>query len=375
MTLQPFQSRNGVVVIGHSLAAFKFSTGDSDRTMDAAGESVTMIGELYLSTGIGTSKTISSAGGGKIFFAPRLATFANASTNLRVGIQDVNPTTGLEDGTFDVYGDLVGGTDTITAAAVNSAAMDSGTKTIAHGDIVAVSIEMTARGGADSITITTGSPSVWRPYVTIDTGSGPTKIASVVNRGLTVMFDDGTLGWFGFQSFCYYTSSIGYNTNSTPDEYGIIFQLPFKAAITSIVIGHGNPAASRTFDVFIYSDPLGTPTVIETITPDTDIGSNGAWMELPLANLWEPDINTDYAITMRPTTTSTLDLQRLSFGSGNDALRGATMLGTNWRQGSRDSQTGAFTEDTTFIPLIGFRLSQLDDGAGGGAAGTTAHVF
>lgn len=33
-------------------------------------------------------------------------TFANAGTNFRIGIQDV-ASTGLEDGTFDVYADLV----------------------------------------------------------------------------------------------------------------------------------------------------------------------------------------------------------------------------------------------------------------------------
>jgi len=40
--------------------------------------------------------------------------------------------TGLEDGTFDVYADLVGGTDTITGSADQLTAMETGTKTITH---------------------------------------------------------------------------------------------------------------------------------------------------------------------------------------------------------------------------------------------------
>ena len=70
--------------------------------------------------------------------------FSNGSTNLRIGLQDVTPATGFEDGTFDVYADLVGGTDTIAEDVILATPMESGTKTVTHGDLLAIAIEMTA---------------------------------------------------------------------------------------------------------------------------------------------------------------------------------------------------------------------------------------
>ena len=72
-------------------------------------------------------------------------TFANGSTDLRVGVQDV--ASGAPDGTYDVYATYTGGTDTITNSALHRKAMTSGTKTIANGAIVAIGHTMVTRGG------------------------------------------------------------------------------------------------------------------------------------------------------------------------------------------------------------------------------------
>ncbi len=126
MALQTLANKMGMII---SSDGGLMGSGINNATMDGAGESQAFIGKVFLEAGTG-SKTISSAGG-KIRWRSGTVTFANAGTNFRIGIQDV-ASTGLEDGTFDVYADLVGGTDTITGSADQLTAMETGTKTISH---------------------------------------------------------------------------------------------------------------------------------------------------------------------------------------------------------------------------------------------------
>lgn len=333
----------------------------TSATLNAAGESIAYIGKLYLEGGSG-SKTISTSGG-KIHWAPPIAsTFASASTTLKIGIQDV-AATGLEDGTYDVYGELVAGTDTITIPGLQTMAMESGTKTITHGDTVAIVFEMTVRAGADSLAIpycTVGD----RPYVTIDTGAGP-----VIGQGagfVTVEFDDGTLGWLEFGWYATNSAvsgtAVAVGSSSTPDEYALIFQLPFRAQITAVLASIGSLAATDDFELILYSDPLGTPTVVETITIDatyTALFSSSTPLIARFANVNLLNANTNYALAIRPTTTNTINVYYYDYGSGNEKLMKPTTLGRNWYLGTRSDQTGAFTATTYRLPLLGFYLNDI----------------
>lgn len=336
----------------------------SNNTIDAAGESVSFIGHMLLSSGPGTTKTISSSNG-KIHWRPGASpTFANGSTNLRIGIQDVGAT-GLEDGTFDVQADLVGGTDTITASVINSTAMESGTKDIAHGDLVAVSFEFTARAGSDSIIVTRTGTSGIMPYCTEDTGSGPVKRAALPL--VTVEFNDGTLGWFSNDSTVWnHGVSTAFGSSSTPDEYALVFRLPFPATAIGLYARMSAVAATDDFEAILYSDPLGTPVAQRTITQDADLTGLGQSYERSIT-AYSLLAATDYAVAIRPTTANTLSLTQIDYGSAGH-LRGATTLGTNWYLGTRTNQTGAFTPNTNILPLLGVRLLAFDDGAGGGSS-------
>ncbi len=335
----------------------------SNNTIDAAGESVTFIGHMLLSSGPGTTKTISSSNG-KIHWRPGANTFANASTNLRISIQDVGAT-GYEDGTPDVYADLVGGTDTITTSVINSTAMESGTKDITHGDLVAVSFELTARGGADSVIVTRTGTSAIMPYCTEDTGSGPVKRAALPL--VTVEFNDGTLGWFSNDSTVWsHAVSTAFGSSSTPDEYALVFRLPFPATAIGLYARLSGVAATDDFEAILYSDPLGTPVAQRTITQDADLTGLGQSYERSIT-AYSLLAATDYAVAIRPTTANTLSLTQYDYGSAGH-LRGATTLGTNWYLGTRTNQTGAFTPNTNILPILGVRLLAFDDGAGGGSS-------
>jgi hypothetical protein len=337
----------------------------SNATMDAVGESFAGIGQIFLEGGAsGGTKTLSS---GKIYFlGGTTQTFANAGTTLRVGLQDVSSTTGLEDTTFDVYQDLVGGTDTITASVVNIITMDSGTKTLTHGDVVAVCFEMLSRGGTDQVTVSRYGPSAafgsGLPYCTADTGTLG-KITNAIGVFI-IEFDDGTLGWF---NPCYYltnktaTAYIDVASSDTPDEYAAVFQVPFKCSINAgaFYVGSGNDG--RTQEIILYSDPLGTPAVVEAVALDEMYSNVGLlWVKFSEYTL---NPNTNYAIAIRPTSINTIRIYYSDLGDGNEKLKTPTDFGVNCLFCSRTNQTGAFAEVYDhYLPLFGISVSKLDDG-------------
>ena len=372
MASQVFNNQFGTIVSpwpGFPII-YSLTAGAQVGTIDAAGESFTAVGYVLLSTGPGTSKTISSSGG-KIHWVTGAITFTDVGSNLRVGIQDVGAT-GLEDGSYDVQADLVGGTDTITANVVMSTPMESGTKTITHGDLIAVVIELTARGGTDSVTVRRNNllSAGAVPYCTADTGAGPAKTAAMPM--ITIEFDDGTMGWFNMSGFAgLVEASANINSGSTPDEIALVFRLPFPAVTTGGGFSLGSLASTDDFEMILYSDPLGTPVAERTVVQDADLtaAAVAGYFERSWATTHTLSANTDYAIAFRPTTTNNLTYNRVNFNTGNGNLRKTTMLGTNWSMYSRTDQSGAFSsQDTTILPIFWVALGAFDDGAGAGAA-------
>lgn len=360
MPLKQFPNRLGTY-ISPMFNGWYHQTAQGSSTIDAAGESRAIIGKVFLEAGSG-SKTISSAGG-KIHWRTSSVTFVSGSTNLRMGIQDL-ASTGLEDGTYDVQADLVGGTDTITANSIMSTPMESGSKTISHGDQIAVVIEMTARGGADSVQVQGCSSNVFgMPYGSADTGV-LAKTATVPY--ITIEFDDGTVGWF---HPCHAlpgnsiagTSISPFGSASTPDERALIFKLPVTATLCGVSACLSPSASTSDFELILYSNPLKNPVAERTVSFDGDITSVTAQaMYNALFSEFVLQRNVEYAIAVRPTTANTLSTYEYAFGS--TALMKPTVLGTNWYLGTRTDQTGAFSTTTTTIPHIGLWLSKLHDG-------------
>lgn len=343
-------------------------------TINAVGESHAVIGRVRLVGGSG-SKTLSSAGG-KIIFGANLALFGAGST-YRVGVQDVD-STGLEDGAWDTYKDLVGGTYSFVVG-WNTAILDNGSKNIAHGDLIAIVLEMTARNGTDALNVrttisATGIPSVGLfPYGSSDTGS-PTKTNAVLWACL--IFDDGTAGWIEglpiLTQQALTQSTAAFNTGTTPDEYGMLFQVPFRARLgwASFVIS--NVASADDFEMVLYSDPLGTPTVVRTVTVDADLVSNISTHPFvgSFADILEP--NTDYVLAIRPTTANSLSWVYYDMGSGYDVLKKQYPLPV-LKDVSRSDQTGAFAETQAYyLPMFGLGFDQIDNGL---SAGGSSRIF
>lgn len=358
------------------------ATGKANAIMDATGESRGVIGRVRFADGATGTKTISTSGGAIIWMTGATNTFANGATKFRIGVQDVDAATGLEDGTFDVYAELTGGVATITDNAYINSAMTNGSKTVTQGDVIAIVGEMTVRAGADvvrMIGLTLFGPAAAGifPYGTADTGSlGKVNTVTVV----ILKFDDGTYGWVDTQGNpapivgTVATSGLSltyFNSGSTPDEYGAAFRLPFKAKLGGFALLMDSIGASATFDLTLFGDPFGTPTALAgpfSINPlFTNSAASTGWYIQTLPTAVELSTNTDYAVTIRPTSANDVGIGYETYGSGFDFLKTLLPISTV-KLISRTDNTGAFSEvQPYYMPAIFLMFTALDDGAGSGS--------
>lgn len=343
-------------------------------TMNAVGESNFIVGRVYFPAQTGT-KTISAAGGGRICFNTAAGiVWASGSTNVRVGIQDV-ANTGIEDGTFDVYVDLVPGTETIANNTLYNFAMESGTKTLTYGQEIAVGATMTARGGTDvfSLDRVVRPIPLSYPYDT-HLGSKSTNVPCFL-----LIFDDGTYGWILTAPLLWDTAdgntTIAFNSGSSPDEYAGTFSPTIPARLIAIGAQVESIASADSYEVILYSDPLGTPSVIETITPDPDMLAGGGADPVlhMLATVQDLTPGTVYGVAYRPTTANNISWAYADNTSGFDILKNAQVF-TDIKMAARTNQTGAFVETQTYhLPRLLLALAGFDGGGSGG--GTRGYGF
>ena len=338
-----------------TLPSIRVNSGSSSPSsiLNATGKIVHYIGNIILENPLGGSKTISAAGGGSIVWRSGAVTFANAGSTFKVGIQDVSTSTAPAqgDGTFDVEASFTGGGGGVTSSATQTSTMTSGTKTIAHGDLISITFSMTARAGADSVVVTHNLQRNFydnqiTPAVVDNTGGSYARLATS-NPNAYIVFDDGSVGWiygFSFNS----TTPILQTFNSgtaTADEYGNLIYYP--CTFYALGIGfYGNITnASSDFELLLYTTPLGTPSAVKTITVDaTQISAtvtDGNFFYLfptPYTLL----ANTQYGITIRPTTTNNVSIY---YQDTNSSTGGKTGIpNTNAYAIRRLDNTGAFSD-------------------------------
>ena len=348
----------------------------SVMVMDAAGEKAAFIGRLFLNSG--ASKTLSAAGGGSILFRTASITFANGSTTLDIGLQDVATGAGppaQPDGTFDVKRTLTGGTDTLTANTYFTVSMTGGTgsKTLSHGDLFAVVFDMTARGGADSVQVRGGA--VGQSGAAFG-GSMPTAsqylgswAIHASHPNIIILFDDGTIGWIDFGMPVSAGASTQWTNATSPDENGLLFQLPFDCSIDALGLMQAAwAAADGDGTLALYSDPLGTPSSLASVAilgEQMPVSLPGMFWGL-LASEVSLSKATNYCLALKATSTGNVGLGTVTLG--NEAHRVYFPGGTTIAKASRNDGSGAFSAESPAISIyqMGVRISQIHDGAGSG---------
>lgn len=375
-----------LVAIGNGLmypSPYSFPHASSATpTLDAATEKYAMVGRIYIDGRPGSAKTLST---GTIQYRTGAVTFANGGTTVDIGIQDVASGAGpiaQPDGTFDVKTTLTGGGGGITTTAWNTATMNSGTKNITHGDLIAVVWDMTARAGADSVTITNGSigwgtgvgssglpttnafvSSAWQTTNTAGAARSPNVI---------IVFDDGTLGWLDATIPFTTVGADTFQDSTNPDERGMIFQVPWSCKVDALWVLGGVTDASSDFTLKLYSDPTGSPSSLASVAVAAEnlgVAALNEFVTAPLATEVSLSANTDYIVTMLATGTSNSRLHNIVLG--NTAHRAALNGGTTLAKATRNNSSGAFTAESPAVTMygIGVRISQFDDGTGSGSGG------
>lgn len=245
----------------------------NNTAIDAANEAVIAIGRVRTSDG--GSHTIDTTGSSSIGWRSATVTFSNVGTTVKVGIAPVDtgagPSGRASNATdvisFDVSKSMTGGGGGITANAYQTHIPDTGTKTIANGDLVAIAIQMTARGGADAVNVTSSAlgSDLHRPLNVAFTGGSYNLPSAVPNFFIT--FSDGATGWIEGGEIFSTRLTRTWNSGGATKEYGQLYKLPFPAKIYG-VYGWVDPDAD--FDVALYSDPLGTPVAEKTASIDAN---------------------------------------------------------------------------------------------------------
>lgn len=356
MAFAKFTNQEGLLCMSllghHSLDALP----TAQATLDAAGESQASIGYIIWDDGL--SHTVSSSGG-KVYFRVGTVTWATAGSTLKIGIQDV--TSGLEDGSYDVYDELVQGTDSIASNTLVTATMSSGSKVIANDSLIAVIVELTTRNGADSITCTRTTGGGGIPYASVDSGSGPAKVVGMPL--IAIEADDGTFGWFHQSTIPHQETFTSFNNGSAADEYAMIFKLPFKCTINRLIADIGEIDPGETGELILYSNPTSATPIAERVySHDGDtFGTPGA----AFARTWVPiteftlEANTEYAVAYRPTSVANRSIRRITTIPSVNA-RKSTPFGTTLFGGTRADNAGAFTTSTTDWPSMGFQINKID---------------
>jgi len=282
-------------------------TGSDTVTLDADEEEVQFIGRIKIDGG--GSKTFGTSGS-KIDWLPGTSVFASGST-LRVGVKkasSIDTANGpaaratIGAAAFDVYDDLVGGTDSITSNTWRSDAMSAGTPfTVTDGDLIAVCLHLDITSGTPGVKVRTGTANTLQlngfPSITLVT-SGPTYTTVSVLPNLLLTFDDTTLGWID-PSAVFSVSDVASGAIGNTNIFGNIFQVPFPCAIDLILAGLTASAGTTNFTIGLWSTPLGTPALVEGVTFDGNyIGSsaNARWHYAPLTTDRVLAANTDYLI-------------------------------------------------------------------------------
>jgi len=339
--------------LGHTIASINTTTV---LNLSATNSDVGIVGRLWLSDR-GINKPLLGA---KMFFRTAATTFANPGTLFRVGIQDVDPTTGNPDNTFDVFKDFVGGGGVLQSAAWQGHALDQGAKNVSHGQTIALMFKMISVAGVDAVPIGLDIANAGIP----NSRGFPYKgFAAFLKAGTTVphsmlLFADGTTGHIDFAPrFPPITFALADSTN----QIGLQVVAPFTGNISSFLATQLANFSALNIVINIWRDPEGVPVSIyeEQLNNGlfTTTNNNGSsWLLNKPVSISK---GKKYAMTFHTDGTA-LSIGVIDLVDAN--LRKATVLGTDWTYVSRTIPgSGPFVPLTTRLPGIGFTMDMIED--------------
>ncbi len=345
----------------------------TDSNINAANLAVVMIGQIWWDDH--ASHTIDTTGSSAIGWRSGSGIFANAGTTLKVGIASMdtsNGPTGRPSNSagvinFDVAASILGNSGLVTSNAWIESVPTTGTKTIAHGELIAVCWQLTARAGSDAVLIRSiGTTGVSNGIPNFCIYNGSSFSGQGLMPNCVVRASDGTRGYLVGGSVASSSSSQSWNSGSTTKEYANIIQVPYPCKAYGVV--HFSNLGGDT-DFVLYEDPFGTPTARASVSIDANTTGTSS-----LANYesmfttgfgFQLSPNVPYAVSMKPTTVNNVGLSYLTFG--NSAHHTSVPGGDNGYAVSRN--TGAFSVQNSQLDRYFLGLCVGGGNSGGGHGG------
>jgi hypothetical protein len=296
-----------------------------------------------------------------------LGTVVQAPTNgLKCSFQDVSAANGDPDGTADQFRTVTTGITTnawFVPGLITSDGTDTGTKrTVAEGELLACVVEFASFSAGDSLGVraltlaTASAGAIQQHYVDLFTASWAKQSSSLCVVALkytdSPIYDVITPDIIPASGL----NAPTFNSNSSPDERGLIFRSPMSCAVSGFLVRYGSAAAGRNADFILY-DSDGT-TALKTVAIDGDqVQSTSArWLFIPLTQNLTADL--DYRAVIKPSSTSSVELQ--DFDVSAQALLDACGGGQNWHYTER-TDAGSWTQTTTKRPWIVPVFSKFHD--------------
>lgn len=301
---------------------------------------------------------------------------------VRFSFQDLNAT-GKPDNTEDHYSVVTSGFAAgawlVPPSYMGTGGPGSGSKrSVTKGDWLACVARFENFVASDSITFDGSSPIGTRigpngflnsyPVTSSDAGTN-WNVDSARILIIALKYDDGTYATLDMPSYPFTAfNQRTFGSGSTPDERGLLFQVPFKARLAGI---WARVDPDNAFDIVLY-DSASSVVISQSGYYTNTYSANGANGFFPFASPPTLTINSNYRIVIKPTTASTLILY--DFDVNSSAIRQSLPGGSTWKSTSR-TDAGAWTDVDTNLPFMGLVFDGFDDGVGGGGGGEHSAVF
>ena len=299
-----------------------------------------------------------------------------AASRVRLSFQDVSLADGFPDGVQDQFRDMaVGDFDAGRWQKPPGVMTDDGTgggvkRVVTRGDLIACVIEYDVFVALDVVNVhhaslgTAPSTNFAFPYMVEDVGAGYVK--KVTQPRFGIKYSDGSFAELspnvlpdiqdGFEST--------FASDTTPDEIGLRFRLPFPVKVGGAWAGMTSFASDA--DLVLYD--LDGTTVLSSVSMDGNLTSIST--DVVVFQHFPDEIallaNTFYRLALKPTTVSTLRIGSRQVDTA--ALMNLLPGGDDFIWTQR-TDAGAWTEIPTKRPLLGIYATAFDAGVVGAIGG------
>lgn len=305
----------------------------------------------------------------KIYFRTGTVTTGD---DLTVTMQNVDLADGDPDEVADETASVVtvgdGDDDVWKTADFSVATGSNDVRAVTMGDLMSVVIEFEDFALSGSININTANiVHVNNVYCSHKTGGTWAKARGPL---IVVEYDDASYAYIiGVAAGV--PSQVTFNTGSSPDEVGNLFQVPWPMRVIGAKF-QGRLTAD--VDLVLYSGAAGASVAERTLSFDANVILSASDSEHGglFSSAFELAANTDYRIVFKPTTGSsarvvafTVDDIAANIDWLDQMAGGENVVGTARVDGGTWDDGFAHTDRVYALSLI---LDQFDDGAGGAAS-------